>query len=619
MTIINDNTVVVFTYTELKTVLEGNNNYNYVYLGEDIVLTGGIKLANKASIVIDGTYDNVRHKLEDKKSLSASDTINVSYPGIITVKVCNLDFTGYNYYGVIYVPDNSSYKNTIIEYNNIVYTGPQISFHAWGLTRFIDANITIEDNSLTVGNEVAECNKIEIGGTTVINHLSKSNSAFWFRNSDSYFKILVNGKLEFTSPNRELFYGVNNLELTVMNNGYMSVVSHSGMAYGNFGTGNTTINANATLVLKQTSSNGSYAVWYSYGSITLNNNATLTIYNDYTGIGTANYNIYFSNSSSFILNNPKSVVLYNEKANVIYTPGAIPFDFTFSRVNLFTNPILVNANISTSTLPTYSWYKTSENGNIKGTFNSTSVNITSHNFTQDDLQTLPPLTNFIFPNKKIFSIGNFGFRINAITDEDLKMSGETLANASILISYNNVNEVVLADDNGNFSYEYAETLPVGTTITFNIKKSNDLIYHTKIIQIVFSGELVLESATSSISFDLVPISVSPIICPKLTELDVNVVDTRINSTNWKLYASVSQDLKTSDGKILDGNIIYKDGDIISILSDTPTLVYTGANNGGNILHTNVKFAKDEGILLKLNGKIINNTTYETKIIWKIEE
>jgi hypothetical protein len=47
------------------------------------------------------------------------------------------------------------------------------------------------------------------------------------------------------------------------------------------------------------------------------------------------------------------------------------------------------------------------------------------------------------------------------------------------------------------------------------------------------------------------------------------------------------------------------------------LVYTGENNGGNILHTNVKFVKVEGILLKLNDKIINNTAYETKIIWKI--
>ena len=51
-------------------------------------------------------------------------------------------------------------------------------FHPNGLTRIISSKITIGDASTTTGNEVAECNKIEIGGTTTINHLSKSNSHF---------------------------------------------------------------------------------------------------------------------------------------------------------------------------------------------------------------------------------------------------------------------------------------------------------------------------------------------------------------------------------------------------------------------------------------------------------
>lgn len=44
MQIINDNTVVVFSYAELKTALEQNNNYTYVYLGADITLENGITL-----------------------------------------------------------------------------------------------------------------------------------------------------------------------------------------------------------------------------------------------------------------------------------------------------------------------------------------------------------------------------------------------------------------------------------------------------------------------------------------------------------------------------------------------------------------------------------------------
>ena len=92
-----------------------------------------------------------------KKAIQAANKL------ILNVIVKNMDITGYNYYGIIYVPDSSTYQNTIVEYNNITYIGPQICFHPFGLTRFIDSNITIQESYAT-GNEVAECNKVEMGG-----------------------------------------------------------------------------------------------------------------------------------------------------------------------------------------------------------------------------------------------------------------------------------------------------------------------------------------------------------------------------------------------------------------------------------------------------------------------
>lgn len=57
MTIINETTIVVFNYTELKQYLEGNNTYTYFYLGEDITLTNGITInMNKSYVIIDETY-----------------------------------------------------------------------------------------------------------------------------------------------------------------------------------------------------------------------------------------------------------------------------------------------------------------------------------------------------------------------------------------------------------------------------------------------------------------------------------------------------------------------------------------------------------------------------------
>lgn len=123
MTIINDTSVVIYTSDELKTILEQNNNYTHIYFGANITLTPGIKIAStKTNVIIDGTYQNTTYILEDMKSLSASNTINVSSNNTTKVTVQNMNIKGYNYYGVIYVPESTAYANTIIEYNNVIYT-----------------------------------------------------------------------------------------------------------------------------------------------------------------------------------------------------------------------------------------------------------------------------------------------------------------------------------------------------------------------------------------------------------------------------------------------------------------------------------------------------------------
>ena len=141
-------------------------------------------------------------------------------------------------------------NNTVIEYNNITYIGTQIGFNPYGLIRFIDSDITIQD-SYSSGNEVAEVNKIEIGGKTTINYKSTSNSWFWFRKSDPYFKILTNAKVNFTSTSRELLYGGNNITLTLEENSTFNITTYNGLSYGTFGTSDTTLNEGSSLTIKK--------------------------------------------------------------------------------------------------------------------------------------------------------------------------------------------------------------------------------------------------------------------------------------------------------------------------------------------------------------------------------
>ena len=621
MTIINENTVVVTSTSELKEALEKDNAYTYIYFGNNITLESGITISkNKNNIIIDGTYNNITYEFTDQKKLGTGDTINISSPTITNVTVKNLKITGYNYYGVIYVPDSSSYKNTTIEYNNITYQGPQISFNPYGLTRFINANITIEDSYAT-GNEVAECNQIEIGGNTTITHKSTSNSTFWFRNANPTFTILKDANVKITSEKRELFYGVNNLKFTISKNASLYLTTYNGLAYGTNGTETTVIDENALLSIIKTNYSGSYATWYSYGTITLNTNSSLLITNDYPNITDNNYNISFQGSNSGLyLNNPDKIILYNSKANIFNTSTTIPFSFSYSRINLFDKVIPYSGDISKDNLPTYSWYKSNGLSTISGTFNSTKTTISTNDYTEEELKTLPDLTNFNFPNKKILSIGTVPLRLNAITDKDTNMSGITDPNASILIEYNNVSTIVKANEDGVFSYDYQDTLDIGTAISFIVKNYDTVLYYNKTVEIVYSGELTLDTATKYFEFKLSPISDNPLLYPRLNDLIITVTDSRVNSSPWRLYATINHDLESSDGTTLKDSLVYINNlGEMTILSSTPTLVYTGESNDGSIKITNISWKENEGILFQLKDYLENNKEYKAEITWILEE
>ncbi len=61
MIVIDKNTVVVFSSSELKDSLANNNGYSYIYLGADISLESWIVISNTNSlVVIDGTYEGAK-------------------------------------------------------------------------------------------------------------------------------------------------------------------------------------------------------------------------------------------------------------------------------------------------------------------------------------------------------------------------------------------------------------------------------------------------------------------------------------------------------------------------------------------------------------------------------
>lgn len=623
MTIINDTTIVVFTFSELKSTLEEKNNYTYIYLGNNIKLTSGITISNtKKNIIIDGTYNNTTYTYEDMQSTSSADTISVRNATTQKVTIKNLTVVGHNYYGIIYVPEDNNLSTIIIEYNNVTYNGPQITFHPTGLSVYIDCNITII-TSYSVANEVAECNRIEIGGNTTILHTSTGDSSFWFRGSVApYFKILKNANAKITSQSRELFYGTNNLTFQVLENATLILTTSKGMGYATYSTSNVLIDVNASLKITQTEINGSYPTWYCNGPFIMNENSSLHIICNYKNITTANYCIYFTSSNaSLTLNNPKELILYNAKASALYSSSTIPFILNYSRINMWSKATSYENAGSLNDLPTYSWYKDNALSNVTGTFSSTLTTIKSTNYTLEELAILPVITNFSFQGKPVLSIGKMILNIAGISDTDTIIQGYTEPTADIKIDYLLVNKVVTANQEGQFSLILDNALPIETKITFLANIQNSFIYQSKTVQIVYNGELILTNAPTEVSFSLLPFSTSPILCPKKEDISFTITDTRLHSTDWKLYATIDHNLLSKNGYSLTDSLVYIDTNKkIYILSSNPTLVYTGTSNNGSSKITTILWKQEEGIILQIaNEPIQNEEQYTAKITWILEE
>lgn len=173
----------MFTSDELKEILEGDNDYKFIYFGNDITLDSGICInENKNDIVINGTYDGVRYKLTGMNSNEKLDTIYVNI-NKMQVQVKNVDIEYTNTYGVVYVPLENIGCVTI--YDNIKFNGTQLSFNPYGSTKIVDSIILLDETNNVPSQEVCESNQVIIGGKTNISSNSLNNPMFTFRNDTS--------------------------------------------------------------------------------------------------------------------------------------------------------------------------------------------------------------------------------------------------------------------------------------------------------------------------------------------------------------------------------------------------------------------------------------------------
>ncbi len=409
---IDSTTVAVETSAELKTVLEGNNTYTLIYLANDITLAQGITiLGSKSEITIDGLYPTdgtgTIHTYTDMNSASNSDAIGVRTSSSIHVTVQNLNVVGKNYYGLIYVSETTAHKDVVVTYKNIIYNGPQITYHPSGLSIYDNLTINIIASTAAVANEVAEAGSLQIGGKTSLTHNSTGNSAFWFRSSSPYLEILENADVTLTTT-RDVVYASNYLALTLNQNSSFKITTKYGFFRDNgHQCSNILVDKNSTLSVIQTDTNGTNAMLTCRGSFTINNKATLYLQANYSN--SAPLILFNTSSSIFNIVNPKSVILYNSSYSCLSFSNTANFNISCGKLDYWlTSPNLISTGVIQNN-PLYSWYKSDDtNLSISASVTSSKTTITSNNLTTSELELLPSLSFLTFQTAKTLRFIEFG-------------------------------------------------------------------------------------------------------------------------------------------------------------------------------------------------------------------
>ena len=617
MQIINNNTVVVNNSEELKQVLSETNDYNYVFFGSDITLTSGFTInSNKTEIVIDGTYNDNKYTYTNNLTES-TDVINANKQNKKIV-FKNMNIISSHTYGVVYVQSHPNYNDLVVEYNNVNFSGVELSCNYYGTTKINDSMISgVDTNNVTV-KKICDSNRIIIGGNTTITSNSTVNPVFFFNDViPSYIKIVPNSNVNITT-NEELMNGTNKLDLIVGHGAEFLLTTGNGFSITTtHGARNVLIEemANFTFIEK---SHQRIPMWSIFGNLTVKEGASFSVINTYMNTPTDNYNIYFKGSDQkIIFDNPKYINIYTKNANVMYTNNPVNFSFKFSRINMWIYALDYLSACTLNDTPAFYWYKEKNPVEITGTFDKNTTTITSHNFTENELNSLTDLNSFSFQNIKILTIGMLTINIHPINSSNNTISGHTIPYSDILIEYDTKRLTTKANEEGLFEVDIDSVISDNTRV--KITSCLNGCYTERKVNTPFDGELTLLRTTENIVFNTTPTSNKPIILNKKKKTEIIVVDSRINRTKWKLYINYINPMISNDKVLIDSLQFKKFDNELLKLTTNKQLIYESNINNGNVEVSTITFSTDKGLILIPSRDLLIDEDYCTLIIWSIEE
>ena len=629
----NETSIVVNNYNELAAAITSSDDYLTIYLNADIEITSRITFPpTKTNLTINGTYTNEqgitkRHTLTDMNSASITNSIYIaSAASEINVTLCNVDIVGKNYYGIVAVEAVNSTKAVTLTYQNVNYTGPQISYNRQGMVRYIDSNITIKTSSgyASPSNELAEVNRVEIGGKTTIHHTSTGNAMFWLTYANPSFKILENADVSITSESRETLYCDYSPDIVIEKGANVTINTPRGMFYD---TGSSQlaksflIDEKASLKVTQTAVKSGVGTIRCSGDFIVSNGASLYIANTLSSSAPL---IQMTSTATVKFENPKSIVLYNKNGNLIrWTSGTGKVNINSQVVNYWLSAKDFPDAGTLSDTPLYIWTKLDEsNVEIDASTSTSSTTSVTTNMTSSDSQTPPSLQTFNLQNVKVLSMGQLSLKTKPISDASINITGTTNPSSNLKAEFllDSVMRSVegTSDALGSFLLTLPELLPLNISVT--VTANDNFKNRTETLAVVYTGALEFKTVPSVLEFKNTVIPTVKTTIPRQeADWSILISDSRLESSDWSLYASINTPFTSANNHTLKDALVFIDEKNKSfVINNEPTKVYSG-KSVSSPTDTTITWSENQGMLLDINPQDVLDDSYATTITWTLTD
>lgn len=636
--IIDASSIVVNNFSEFSSALSANNGYTTVYLGGDIVMTGGITIhSSKANVVIDGISpldpSGDMHRLTDRVSIVQTDTVYINSANIKSLTVRNLSITGRNYFGSFSVLAS---LDVTLTYQNVSYLGPQLTYNRNGTTRYIDCTLNITEtngNTSIVVEELGEVKRVVFGGNVSVTGSSATTSLLWFLGSGCTFEVLEGANVFINVMNGYMIYSDGGqVACTVGRGARLTIFTKYGLFYNMSATlhqfAGFTIHEGASVDIEQSVKNahdGTTATVKVRGGLSVDPGASLYVKAAYAS---ANALICFmANGAGANFLDPDTVLLSNVNGRLFgWSTGSGLITIEAGVVDYWTSAAALSELKNFSRMPQYYWSKADgENIELSALVSRTSTSNVTSNFERDvDYGEAPSAATMDMAAARMLSFGRMPVFTNQPTADTRTVSGFSVPGANVKMDYTAdgaaYTSAGVADATGGIAIPLPEShyLETGSALVMTAHSN----YKIRTVR-----NAVLEGNTKVLAFQYVPehldfettgIASGAVIVPrKNPDWSIGVMDTRDQGSPWTVYADVLQPLVSTDGqnRTLPNAVCYIDENGAKHVLNGNTRVFSGVK--GRYDDTILSWGHDKGIIIEIPPGVAYSTSYTAKIQWTL--